>query len=302
MNILSFVSGFLLLIAISTVGLYQKGLQNHYIHKSSQIHMASLRKLHTSLNRNKFASYPSKPKPKQTLPSSMSKTKKTEKKKMAYVPAKVNIFALLNDAEEEKFYTKFLDDLLVLAYPKTFFSDEQERKAFLNAFIALLKQEQEIAKKNNRSFALTLEKIRFENPLWQQKYYRLLKGTKAYNQNSNNGYPSLLQLLCLNVSAATEKLPISFLPELIQATLFSPKIAQAIQKKAQFEVKKKKIKFYPLQSDELEKILLAHHFQNNSQIMTKCVFPKKAPGNSSSSVLTYTDKKTDIQIKVRSSL
>lgn len=290
MNILGFVTGLLMIFAISSHVLWEKRISQEKIDLSYQGYLEASRQVQNQWESKKFQQIKNTEKKKDAPTSTTKKTDKEKKPpQISFSPecAKINLYFLLKaDKETEKELYSLVLNLLSSQYEeKKFFqpiSEKQPTKVLLDEILFAGKK----ALKADKG-PLYLEKLQLKTPEYQQVYYHMLKGTKNYSDRKMEGYPSLLNLLKVEMLTEKEKICLSCAPLAVLEVLFPKKVASDIY----LERQEKK-----LSQEDLDKIFSKHHHLPSPTIqeMVQIIHPKKKKKNA----LTLSGKNRDANISI----
>jgi hypothetical protein len=286
MNILPFVTTFLLILALSSHAIIEKGISSHQLKKSYGGYLKASRTMQ-NFYLNKCFKKIKDPSPAKKKPNSESKAKQK-----TFTKLRLNVFLLfLKGKEDQKeLYDIFINLLKKLYENKNFFSEQKNSISI--TFFADKVIEKAHKFLNSKKGDLQLEKLNFDNDAFQLVYYKVLKGSKLYNPEKNFGYPSIFDFIELNTQ--NTKIPIPYCSLEVLESIFNKKIALAIQNK---QIKDNS--FNPISKEELKSILEKNNFYSKDQnkLFSLFTFSKNPLKGRKKIELVGKDKLTDIPVR-----
>ncbi|MBN1914955.1 MAG: hypothetical protein JW769_03600 [Parachlamydiales bacterium] len=283
MNIITFVSTFLLIFAVSTYTFLGKRKNHEEISTYYIGHTNALRKVENHYTSKVFHRLPKLPREKTFAESSHKKTGK--RKKRPLVSAKLNIYPLLEEGKENHPHLyEVLAHLLHIHYAKILPKKDMEYE-LIDHLIAWKKS------RGTKDENLYLEKIALAHPTFQPIFYQMLRG--SHRAPFVVHYPSLLDL----VEIAPHCKPLIYLPHaphaLIEA-LFNEEIADAVD-----EAQEKEEGFSPLHSQEFSNLLQEKKFtpSKNFDPMSLITFVMPQYHHSSLIIIEKMDETAHVSVK-----
>jgi hypothetical protein len=280
MNLLPYVAGLLILLALSIQPLLSGLLVAKKIHSSYQGHMNASRNALSLQEKNRYKRIPVEEKPKPQ--------EKKEKKTIRVQQQLVNIFPLLAQGKEERpLLYSFFTHLIVHLYEKEPFFPEKNKKKMAELLVDNL-----IECSRKQKETLHLEKLELKNNELQLFLYNILKGTRPYgdkkdlSSKEDEGRPSLYEYIYSSPDPKEDRIPILFADFHLLTALFNDQVAHRI---LQYQKETKSFISKPI----LEKIFQETHFSPHESLWKSLDF-SQAKSNLAIERISSEDKKTHI--------
>ncbi len=224
MNILGFVSMFLVLLAILTASFRGKIISSRQIQNSYVQYLGALRDVQNKFEKTQFKLKKQKDPP-QRNPSNSPKTPSIPKK-YEDMPecARLNLWELFTRKSPEN--KALFESLVRTLYKEKFFTV----RGGVSLCDKLIEKAFEMHKENPQKL-LHLGKIDLNDVDFQSIYYHLLKGTAIYDETL--GTPPLLEYVKLEKSK--DKICLACADKLMLSALFGPKVAQILYDEKEHE-------------------------------------------------------------------
>lgn len=292
MNILGFITGLLMIFAISSYSLWEKGISQNTIDISYQGYLEASRKAQNNWESNKYKSKKNIEKKKVTSPLEITQTSSAPNTKKV-IPllecSRINIFPLFEgDKEIQKDLYQLLAKMITTHYSqKPFFQKalRNEKRAVDKMITEISKAAKLALKEENKPFYL--EKLNLKNDELQQVYYYMLKGTKNRDINPD-GYPSLLSLVKAQKEPEKDKVCLSCASTELLKVLFPSKVANAI-----YELREKQ----KITEVALQKIYSDNHYLPSPSLQEMIEPVHKKKKTNQAFTLSGKDKDSDISIE-----
>ena len=294
MNIFAFVSTLLLIIAISTHSLIEKGRlglsvpksYNGYMNASREVQGQEERKLYDDASKHGETK---KITPKKVVsPIQQNKEeKKTNEKNFEKINfnSRINILPLFkNDKAACKDLYEITAELFKILYSSQPFFEKGMEYEILNNMI---EKGKELLEKKQ---PLCLEKIKLSSP-YHLCWYKMLKGTKKYKSQKDKGFDSILDYIEL-IDKKTKKINIPYASINLLTAIFNKEIAHEIMKEQNVNAKYK-----PITEEKTRQITSKHHFISKRANLWDFLSFTKTQSKSSSLSLSFTDDETKICFK-----
>lgn len=191
MNFLTFIFSLILIFSLGTFVTLEKQAGDRRLRSTFLGHITANRKLLSKWESETYQTFRSRPNPPSEQLSSSTKKEPKPAKTPPINPecAKINIGPLIQEGREaHPFLYEITLKLLKQFYGASIFDNKpQLADPFLTVFLKKAKEAME-----KKTFSL--EKLSLEAPI-QWQYYKMLKGTKQWDQGQKIGYPSLLDMV-----------------------------------------------------------------------------------------------------------
>jgi|GEM_PF-2662798 len=278
MNILGFVSMFLVLLAILTASFRGKVISSRQIQSSYVHYLGALRDVQNKFEKKQFTLKKQKDPP-QRKPSDSPK-KPSIPKKHENMPecARLNLWQLFTSKNTEN--KALFETLVRTLYQEKFFT----QKGGTSLCDKLIDKAFETHKENPKKL-LHLGKIDLNDLDFQSLYYHLLKGTATYDETL--GTPPLLEYVKLEDTK--DKICLACADKLMLSALFGAEIAQILYDEKEHEDDR-----LVLTKEKLEGILNRENISIDPNFWNH--FYYKHPRKKKNRV-TITGSKNDISVK-----
>jgi len=292
MNIFPFVSILLLIIAISTHSIIEKGRLGLFFPKSYIGYMTANRKVQGQEEKTLYEKAPKPSQKKERTEEKPDKENKNEKKKEDPLfneiefDSKINIWPLFTTEKSQckDIYEITANLFRILYSSQPFFQKGMEYEILNN----IIEKGKIIIEKNETP---SLEKIKFDTSLLHLCWYKMLKGTKKYKREKNKGFDSILDYVEI-LKDKPKKIYIPLACSNLLSAIFNKDIANEIMKE-----QNNNSKYRAITEEKTKQIVSNNHFiSKRAALWDMLTFTKTKYKNPSQS-LSYTDKKTQICFK-----
>jgi len=275
MNILGFVSMFLIILAFLASSFQGKIITFRHIHRSHTHYLNASRNAQNNFERKQYQLIKKKKKPKEEKKIQEADKKPTPGKKHENMPecARLNLWPLFNDDTSD--LKLIFENLIHTLYSTDFFPKRKTEDLFFERVITSAKNQL----KEKPDSSLHLGKVHLNDPLLQSIYYAMLKGTK--------GLPSLLDYV--KVEKMKHEICLACADELMLSSLFGPKVARRLMKEKEEEDDRLSIT-----KEKLETLLNEEQITIDPNIWNHILF--KHPRKKKSQV-TITGKDDEVIVK-----
>ncbi|HLB53435.1 MAG TPA: hypothetical protein VJK48_06995 [Chlamydiales bacterium] len=291
MNALGFLSFLLSLLSLAVFTSFDKFSSAQKIRSTYVGHLEANRDIFNQKESTWYKKIPSNSSHEKSQLKHGSKLKEkkgTESKISPFNPesARLNLMPLLNGKKQEDplLYETTLKLLLFFYGDALFLGKKKNAQQFLDGWLAAI----DLRKGKKEPFLL--EKMAFSNPLLQDLYYKMLKGTKK-----KDSYPSLLEYF--KIDSQDTKISLYHAHPTLLEAFFSPKAAQKLYSAFHGQDKE------PLPSREtVERLCLESHLILDPKLLDLCDFTQSTVKEDSQSFFLGKDPKEQISLKKKVTL
>jgi hypothetical protein len=252
----------LIIIGISTQSQASKSTHAQKTYQSYQAYYQASRDLHSDQEKRLYDQVPKQ----KDLSKKITKlhhlvSNKPKPTKVVPPPQKeeyclFNLYSLfLHGKKENPLAYQLLENLLFVLYDNTTLIDTPLDEKYLHYFIdEIISAAQIELKKQEKALypCIYLEKLKLKNKEDHAIFYRMLKGTKHYQLESKQGFPSLLDFVYVS-SQEKELISVPYASKELLYALFNKEIAISI-----LDYQMKDNSFSPITKDALENLLSQH--------------------------------------------
>ncbi len=262
MNVLIFVCSLLVIIGISTQSQVTKSTHAQKTYQSYQAYHQASRELYSDQEKRMYDQVPKqKDMSKQITKFHNLVSNNNNPKKIVPPPQKeeyclFNLYSLfLHGKKENLLAYQLLENLLFVLYDNTTLIDTPLDEKYLHYLMdEIISAAQIELKKQEKALypCIYLEKLKLKNAEDHAIFYRMLKGTKHYQLETKQGFPSLLDFVCVS-SHEKDLISVPYASKELLYALFDKNIAISI-----LDYQMKDNSFSPITKDALENLLSKH--------------------------------------------